>query len=73
MRQKTKNHQNQGPVDKKSILFHSLSQITQMGSLSAKTRAKNSHAWAPLKIIFFFTNSESVDVNSSLQRVLTDL
>ncbi len=50
MRQKTKNHQNQGPIDKKFDFFlESLSHIPRWVHLVQKTRAKNSHAWAPLR------------------------
>jgi hypothetical protein len=50
MRQKTKNHQNQGSIDKKFDFFpQSLSLIPRWVHLMQKTRAKNSHAWAPLK------------------------
>jgi hypothetical protein len=49
MRQKTKNRQNQGSIDKKFDFFHqSLSHIPRWVHLVQKTRAKNSHAWAPL-------------------------
>jgi hypothetical protein len=50
MRQKTKNHQNQGSIDKKFDFFpQSLSHIPRWVHLVQKTRAKISHAWAPLK------------------------
>ncbi len=50
MRQKTKNHQNQGSFDKKFDFFpQSLSHIPRWVHLVEKTRAKNSHAWAPLR------------------------
>jgi hypothetical protein len=49
MRQKTKNHQNQGSIDKKFDFFsQSLSHIPRCVHLVQKTPAKNSHAWAPL-------------------------
>ncbi len=49
MRQKTKNHQNQGPIEKKFDFFpQSLTHIPRWVHLVQKTRAKNSHAWAPL-------------------------
>jgi hypothetical protein len=49
MRQKTKNHQNQGSIDKKFDFFpQSLSHIPRWVHLVPKTRAKKSHAWAPL-------------------------
>jgi hypothetical protein len=49
MRQKTKNHQNQGSIDKKFDFFHqSPTHIPRWVHLVQKTRAKNSHAWAPL-------------------------
>jgi hypothetical protein len=50
MRQKTKNHQNQGSIDKKFDFFpQSLGHIPRWVHLVQKTRAKNSHAWAPLR------------------------
>ena len=50
MRQKTKNHQNQGSIDKKFHFFpQSLTHIPRWVHLVQKTRAKNSHAWAPLR------------------------
>jgi len=53
MRQKTKNHQNQGSIDKKFDFFpQSLSHIPRWVHFVQKTRAKNSHAWAPLKYMF---------------------
>jgi hypothetical protein len=49
IRQKTKNHQNQGSIYKKIRFFpQSLSHIPKWVHLVQKTRAKNSHAWAPL-------------------------
>ncbi len=52
MRQKTKNHQNQGSIDKKCDFFpQSLSHIHSWVHLVQKTQAKNSHAWAPLNNI----------------------
>ncbi len=52
MRQKTKNHQDQGSLDKKFDFFpQSLSHIPRWVHLVQKTRAKNSHAWAPLRSI----------------------
>ena len=51
MRQKTKNHQNQGSIDKKFDFFpQSLTHIPRWVHLVQKTQAKNSHAWAPLKV-----------------------
>ncbi len=51
VRQKTKNHQNQGSIDKKFDFFpQSLRHIPRWVHLVQKTRAKNSHAWAPLKV-----------------------
>ncbi len=51
MRQKTKNQQNQGSIDKKFDFFHqSPTHIPRWVHLVQKTRAKNSHAWAPLKV-----------------------
>ncbi len=51
MRQKTQNHQNQGSIDKKFDFFtQSLTHIPRWVHLVQKTRAKNSHAWAPLSI-----------------------
>jgi hypothetical protein len=55
MRQKTKNHQNQGSIDKKFDFFPQfLGHIPRWVHLVQKTRAKNSHAWAPLR---FFCKS----------------
>ncbi len=49
-RQKTKNIRNQGSYDKKmDFLVQSLSHIPRWVRLVQKTRAKNSHAWAPFK------------------------
>jgi hypothetical protein len=48
MRQKTKNLQNQGSIDKIIDFFPIPKSHTQMGSFRDKTLAKNSHAWAPL-------------------------
>ncbi len=49
MRQKTKNHQNQGSIEKNSIFSPVSQSHTLWGHLVQKTRAKNSHAWAPLR------------------------
>ncbi len=52
MRQKTENHQNQRSIDKKFDFFpQSLTHIPRWVHLVQKTRAKNSHAWAPLRVI----------------------
>jgi hypothetical protein len=49
MQQKTKNHQNQGSIDKKFDFFpQSLSHITRWVHLVQKTQEEYSHAWAPL-------------------------
>jgi hypothetical protein len=48
MRQKTKIDQNQGSNVKKIFYGFVPKSPSQMGSLSAKTQAKYSHAWAPL-------------------------
>jgi hypothetical protein len=49
MRQKTQNIRDQGSYDKKiDFLVQSLSHIPRWVRLVQKTRAKNSHAWAPL-------------------------
>ncbi len=49
MRRKTKNHQNQGSIDKKFDFFpQSPTHIPRWVHLVQKTRAKNSYAWAPL-------------------------
>jgi hypothetical protein len=51
MRQKTKNDQNQGSNAKKIffwVLFPSV--LPRWVRFVQKTRAKNSHAWAPLKL-----------------------
>ncbi len=51
MRQKTQNHQNQGLIDKKIRFFlQSLCHIPRWDGLVQKTRWKNSHAWAPLRV-----------------------
>ena len=50
MRQKTINLRNQGSFDKKIDFFsQTLSHIPRWVRLEQKTRAKNSHAWAPLR------------------------
>jgi hypothetical protein len=50
MRQKTKNYQNQESTDKKIKFFpQSLGHLPRWVHLVQKTRAKNSHAWAPLR------------------------
>jgi hypothetical protein len=47
---KTKNHQNQVSIDKKFDFFpQSLTHIPRWVHLVQKTRANNSHAWAPLR------------------------
>jgi hypothetical protein len=49
MRKKTINFLNQGSFDKKIDFFpQTLSHIPRWVHLEQKTRAKNSHAWAPL-------------------------
>jgi hypothetical protein len=50
MLQKTKNHQNQGSIDKKWFSWFS-PQVTYPDGFTKckKTQAKNSHAGAPLK------------------------
>jgi len=66
MRQKTINLRNQGSFDKKIDFFpQTLSHIPRWVHLVQKTRAKNSHAWAPLKVpkrenfsLAFFAQSE---------------
>ena len=51
MRQKTINLRNQGSFDKKIDFFpQTLSHIPRWVRFVQKTRAKNSHAWAPLKV-----------------------
>jgi hypothetical protein len=51
MRQRTKNHRNQGSIDK-NIRFFSKSQrhISRWVSFVQKTQLKNFHAWAPLTL-----------------------
>ncbi len=50
MRQKTKNHRNQGSTDKKIRFFRSPYVTYPDGfALCKKSDRKNSHAWAPLK------------------------
>jgi hypothetical protein len=48
MRQKTKKHRNQRSIDKKKI-SQSRRHMPRCVRLVQKTRAKNSHAWAPLR------------------------
>jgi hypothetical protein len=49
MPQKTKNEGNQGSNDKKKkFLVQSPSRLSRWVRLVQKTRANNSHAWAPL-------------------------
>ncbi len=51
MRQKTINLRNQGSFDKKIDFFsQTLSHIPRWVRLEQKTPAKNSHAWAPLRL-----------------------
>ncbi len=50
MRQRTKNHRNQGSIDKKIRFFSkSLRHMSRWVRFVQKTRSKNSHAWAPLR------------------------
>jgi hypothetical protein len=52
MQQKTINLRNQGWFDKKFDFFpKTLSPIPRWVRLVQKTRAKNSHAWAPLRLL----------------------
>jgi hypothetical protein len=52
MRQRTKNHRNQGSIEKKIRFFSKfLRHISRWVRFVQKTRSKNSHAWAPLKIL----------------------
>jgi hypothetical protein len=54
MRQKTKNYRIRGSNAQKFLfLFYFPSHIPIWVWFVQKTRAKNSHAWAPLKNIFF--------------------
>jgi hypothetical protein len=50
MRQKTKNDRNQGSNAKKKFFVLFPSPLPRWVRLVQKTRAKNSHAWAPLKV-----------------------
>ncbi len=51
MRQKDKNDRNQGQMLKKNfLLVLFLSPLTRWVRLVQKTRAKNYHAWAPLRV-----------------------
>jgi hypothetical protein len=51
MRQKTQKHQNQRSIDKKFRFFsQSRHHMHRWVRLVQKMRAKNSHAWAPLKL-----------------------
>jgi hypothetical protein len=62
LRQKTKNYQNQEPTDKKIKFFPQfLSHLPRWVHLVQKTRAKNSHAWAPL-------NNTEVDFYKTLKK-----
>ncbi len=66
MRQKTKNHQTQGSIDKKFDFFpQSLSHIPRWVYLVQKTRAKNSHAWAPLSWLTEENNGKGKKVNTA--------
>jgi hypothetical protein len=50
MRQRTKNHQNQGSIEKKIRFFSKfLRHISIWVHFVQKTQSKNSHAWAPLR------------------------
>jgi hypothetical protein len=69
MRQKTKNHHNRGLIDKKFDFFpQSLTHIPRWVHLVQKTRAKNSHAWAPLTetvycaVCVVFSSQQSAEV-----------
>ncbi len=64
MRQKTINLRNQGSFDQKFDFFsQTLSHIPRWVRLVQKTRAKNSHAWAPLKGLSYEIELENIDVN----------
>jgi hypothetical protein len=76
MRQKTIHLRNQGSFDKKFDFFpQTLSPIPRWVRLVQKTRAKNSHAWAPLTFkkirirhVFFKVRNKSLWVrNTGLQ------
>jgi hypothetical protein len=67
MRQKTQNDGNQGSNAKKNfflVLF--LSPLPRWVRLVKKTRAKNSHAWAPLKYLY---QLEEIIIFSSAQNL----
>ncbi len=49
MRQKTKTIKIRSELIKNDFLFESLIHLPRLVHLVQKTRAKNSHAWAPLK------------------------
>ncbi len=50
MRQRTKNHRNQGSIEKKIRFFSKfLRHISRWVRFVKKTLSKNSHAWAPLR------------------------
>jgi hypothetical protein len=52
MQQKINNHQNQESIDKKCFfLVQSLSHLPRWVHLVQKSRAKNSHAWSPLRVV----------------------
>ncbi len=62
MRQKTKNHRTQGSFDKIFDFFpQTLSHIPRWVRFVQKTRAKNSHAWAP------FNRVENCNKDSSTE------
>ncbi len=68
MRQKTINLRNQGSFDKKIDFFsQTLSHIPRWVCLEQKTRAKNSHAWAPLSAMHL-TQSKAGVINFDLQK-----
>jgi hypothetical protein len=52
MRQRTKNHRNQGSIEKKIRFFSKfLRHISRWVRFVHKTQSKNSHAWAPLNSV----------------------
>jgi hypothetical protein len=69
MRQKTKNHRNQGSNDKKVFfLDQSQSRLPRWVHVVQKTRAKNSHAWAPLSLTIMLVPTICLFFGAALQK-----
>jgi hypothetical protein len=74
MRQKTKKYQNQESTDKKiNLFFQSISHLPRWVHLVQKTRAKNSHAWAPLKGTVYSSLCVNYDRNELVVKNLVGL